>query len=190
MSTYNIVTYINLFCKCLRRSILSLSGVSIACVSVGHWRLCTFFWKGVLNYLTTNNTYYIIHLAVSPARWVTETVLISNCLHISDIRCLISEIWIPRCSNRTSDYRWQIPENMNAYGILQSAALQHTYGLTSVVWYLKSEYRGVAQLVARQFWELDAAGSSPVTSTRLTGRPFWVRRLIRLVYVGLEPEKV
>ena len=29
-------------------------------------------------------------------------------------------------------------------------------------------FRGVAQLVARQFWELDAAGSSPVTSTMLT----------------------
>ena len=27
------------------------------------------------------------------------------------------------------------------------------------------KYPGVAQLVARQFWELDAAGSNPVTST-------------------------
>ena len=28
-------------------------------------------------------------------------------------------------------------------------------------------YRGVAQLVARQFWELDVAGSSPVTPTKI-----------------------
>ena len=27
-------------------------------------------------------------------------------------------------------------------------------------------FRGVAQLVARQFWELDVAGSSPVTPTK------------------------
>ena len=32
--------------------------------------------------------------------------------------------------------------------------------------HIKTKYRGVAQLVARQFWELDAAGSNPVTSTK------------------------
>ena len=30
----------------------------------------------------------------------------------------------------------------------------------------KTQYRGVAQLVARLLWEQDAAGSSPVTSTK------------------------
>ena len=30
-------------------------------------------------------------------------------------------------------------------------------------------YRGVAQLVARLLWEQDAAGSSPVTSTKISG---------------------
>ena len=37
-------------------------------------------------------------------------------------------------------------------------------------------YRGVAQLVARQFWELDAAGSSPVTSTILRVAAFAAAR--------------
>ena len=31
--------------------------------------------------------------------------------------------------------------------------------------YTKQRYPGVAQLVARQLWELDAAGSNPVTRT-------------------------
>ena len=32
--------------------------------------------------------------------------------------------------------------------------------------YTKQRYPGVAQLVARQLWELDAAGSNPVTRTK------------------------
>ncbi len=30
----------------------------------------------------------------------------------------------------------------------------------------KKPYRGVAQLVAREVWDFDAAGSSPVTPTK------------------------
>ncbi len=39
---------------------------------------------------------------------------------------------------------------------------------TQFLFYL---FRGVAQLVARLLWEQDAAGSSPVTPTKKTGRP-------------------
>ena len=35
-------------------------------------------------------------------------------------------------------------------------------------------FRGVAQLVARLLWEQDAAGSSPVTSTKKTNGSFYV----------------
>ena len=36
----------------------------------------------------------------------------------------------------------------------------------ALILFWKAEYRGVAQLVARLLWEQDAAGSSPVTSTK------------------------
>ena len=37
----------------------------------------------------------------------------------------------------------------------------------------------MAQLVARDFWEVEAAGSSPVTQTRIKRRPFEGRFLIK-----------
>ena len=49
-------------------------------------------------------------------------------------------------------------------------------------------YRGVAQLVAREVWDFDAAGSSPVTPTKTTGMHFCIPVVFYQLY-GLEPEK-
>ena len=50
----------------------------------------------------------------------------------------------------------------------------------------KMIYRGVAQLVARLLWEQDAAGSSPVTSTKKDG---FLNRLF-LMPKGSKPLKI
>ena len=47
--------------------------------------------------------------------------------------------------------------------------------------------RGVAQLVARLVWDQDAAGSSPVTSTKREGNPFGLPFLFIVCDVLLEP---
>ena len=61
-----------------------------------------------------------------------------------------------------------------------SASLPHfpiSYDLNLIFF----THRGVAQLVARELWELDAAGSSPVTSTNQKGAcpPFCIGRMDR-----------